>query len=363
MPTAGSFSYSHSPGALTAALEMLHTPLLLMEPRSRYEVARGEPQPAPPVSADICFPPGTDVLQLYFDDAIRRGHPSLLSREEEIELAQIMDKGRRADARLKSPRPANGRTQALQEAVQSGQAARDRLITANLRLVVSVATWYRTSSIPLEDLIQEGNIGLMQAADRFDWRRGNRFSTYAVWWIRQAISRSLANHSRLIRVPVHAHQRLAQIARSQRRIHQQTGCQPAPEDIAADAGLPVKTVQQLVNHLSPPASLEEPIESTSGSSTPLSAFVGDPDGTSLEEHAGRTMAYKALQEALESLSPREQHLLTRRYGLNGSEGLSLRAAGEALGISKGQAQVLETNALAKLRHHDGITSCQDPSAS
>ncbi len=351
MATARSFSYSCPSSALQSPHWRSGTSRLLRERRPDYQVLDLQSQADDPDPLEASFPAAPDIVQLYFDDAIRNRPSSLLSHAEEIQLAQAIEKGGQAAEHLASRRSFNGRQCALEELVRRGEDARQQFITANLRLVVTVADWYRDSSIPRADLIQEGNIGLIQAAAKYDWRRGTRFSTYAVWWIRQAISRSLANHSRLIRVPVHAHQRLAQIARSQRRIYQLTGCEPAPEDIAADTGLPAKTVQQLVQHLSPPASLEEPIESTSGPPTSLSAFVGDPDGTSLEEHVGRTMAYKALQEALESLSPREQHLLTRRYGLNGREGLSLRAAGEALGISKGQAQVLEAHAMAKLRKH------------
>jgi RNA polymerase sigma factor (sigma-70 family) len=301
------------------------------------------------------FPAAVDVVQLYFEDAIHNGNSSLLSHEQEIHLAKAIEAGHKAATRLSSRRPTNGRTQALEDEVREGQQARERLITANLRLVVSVASWYRTSSIPLADLIQEGNIGLMHAADKYDWRRGTRFSTYAVWWIRQAIARSLANDSRLIRLPVHAHQKLALIARTKGELYHDNQADPSPDAIAEHAGLPQSTVRDLLPYLSPPTSLEAPIEIPGGPVTTLAATIQEGHLPSTENQAAETLTWEALQAALDTLTPREEQLLARRYGLRGTDGLSPRAAGQALGITKGRAQVIETNALAKLRATSDVT--------
>lgn len=349
MISARSFSYSHPPSALSTALETAHGVLPLCERRSPYNLLQVHPEPTAPEPAATCFPSAIDVIDLYFDDAIRNSRTTLLTHQEEVELAQAIEQGKCAAAELAAERLSNGRHSALELLVQRGENAREQLIKANLRLVVTVADWYRNSPIPLADLIQEGNIGLMQAADKYDWRRGTRFSTYAVWWIRQAIARSLANDSRLIRIPVHAHQKLALIARTKRDLYRETGIDPSPADIADHTGLPEGQVRDLLPHLLSPTCLDAPIETQGGAPTSLAAATPDSDVPSTEDQAVQSLAREALQRALNSLTPREEQLLTRRYGLTGTKGLSLRAAGEALGLTKGQAQVIETNAFAKLR--------------
>ena len=349
MAAAWSFAYSYPPSALSTALAPAQISLLICERRSAYDLSQARSEPGAPEPTVPDSLPALDVVELYFDDAIRNGRSSLLGHQEEIELAQAIEAGRRAAAELSAEKCTSSRARSLKHIIQYGDQARELLITANLRLVVSVATWYRNSTIPLADLIQDGNIGLVQAVDKYDWRRGTRFSTYAVWWIRQAIARSLANHSRLIRIPVHAHQKLAMIARSSKVLYQESGVDPTPAQIAKNTGLSEVQVRDLMPYLHPPTSLEAPIETENGLVTSLAAIAQDPEMPSIEEQAGRQIAHEALQRALESLTPREHHLLTRRYGLRGDKRLSLRAAGEALGLTKGQAQALEANALHKLR--------------
>jgi RNA polymerase sigma factor (sigma-70 family) len=314
-----------------------------------YKAPQVDTEPNSP--RDISVPPSLDhdVVELYFEDAIRCGSPDLLTHAQEIDLSQRMETGRMAAAGLATQQPPSQRTQTLQQLVRRGDEARQKLITSNLRLVVRVATWYRRSALPLPDLIQEGNIGLMQAADKYDWRRGTRFSTHAVWWIRQSITRSIANDSRLIRVPVHIHHKLARIVRIKSSHYREFGHEPTSAEIADDTGFPEQQIKDLLVHLHPPKSLDAPIETDDGGTTYLSAISRGPDALSVEELAENQLVIIALSQALESLTPQEQHFLTRRYGLNGKKRLSLRAAGEAFGLTKSQAQVLEANALSKLR--------------
>lgn len=355
MASARSFSYSCSPNALSVALKTTRNTLLLLERSSTYDLPQAHERSDAPDRATTRFRSTLDLVELYFDDAIRTGKSSLLSHQQEIELAQAIEMGELATAELSAQKASTSRAHSLKQLIKRGNQAREQLITANLRLVVSVATRYRNSAIPFADLIQEGNIGLTQAVDKFDWRRGTRFSTYAVWWIRQSISRSLANDSRLIRIPVHAHQKLATIARSKRDLYQVLGRDPTPTDIARDTALSEDLIRDLMIHLNPPASLEAPIEMENGSATSLAAIAHEPETPSIEDQVVCRISQKALQQALQSLTPREQHFLTRRYGLNGRERLSLRAAGEALGLTKGQAQGIETNALAKLRSRPEVS--------
>ena len=194
----------------------------------------------------------------------------------------------------------------------------------------------------------------MQAADKYDWWRGTRFSTHAVWWIRQSITRSIANDSRLSRAPVHIHQKLAKIARRQQSLYRELCREPIPAEIADDTGWPEQQIARLLVHLYPPRSLDAPIDTDSGGITSLSAISRYPDTLSVEDQAERKLADRVLRQALESLEPQEQHFLTRRYGLKGIKGLSMRADGTALGLTKGQAQVIEANALFKLRNQSVV---------
>ena len=349
MFTARSFSYSSPESVPSTAHTRTRCLLILLERCSAYKAPQVDTEPNSP--RDISVPPSLDpdIVKLYFEDAIRCGSPNLLTHAQEIDLSQRMETGRNAASELASEKPSSRQIQTLQQLVRRGDEARQKPITSNLRLVVRVATWYRSSALPFPDLIQEGNIGLMQAADKYDWRRGTRFSTHAVWWIRQSISRYIANDSRLIRVPVHIHQKLSMIVRSQQSLYRELCREPIPAEIADDTGLPEQQIEDLLVHLHPPRSLDAFIETDSGGTTSLSSISRDPDALSVEDQLEHTLADRELRQALESLTPQEQHFLTRRYGLNGKVGLSLRAAGAALGKTKGQAQVLEAKAISKLR--------------
>ena len=245
MAAARSLSYSYPPNALSTALEPAHRSLLICERRAASDLSQARSEPGTPEPTALDSPSVLDVVQLYFDDANRNGRSSLLGHQEEVELARAVEAGRRAPAELSAEMFTSSRARSLKHFIQCGDQSRELLITAILRPVVSVATWYRNSTIPLADLIRDGNIGPVQAVDKYDWRLGTRFSTYAVWWIRQAIARFLANHSRLIRVPVHAHSRLARIS----RIHPQDFSHWRATQMLTQGGTPDQ-VQRLLNHRS-----------------------------------------------------------------------------------------------------------------
>jgi len=321
-------------------------PLALRERPPDYALPGRDSQP---LTREHDTPPFPDLVDLYFEDAFRRTNPELLTHREEIELSQAIEKGRLAALELEAQPHQAARSDALRHQICRGNKARHRLIEANLRLVVSVASWYRSAALPLPDLIQEGNIGLMQAVEKYDWRRGTRFSTCAVWWIRQAIARSLANDSRLIRVPVHIHQQLGRIARTQRTLYQRFGREPSSCELAEALGLPEEQVQDLLPHMHAPSPLNTFPQSDDGAAPHPIETSGDGQVPSTEEQACQRISYEALYRAIEELLPQEQRFLERRFGLRGREARSLRATGEALGITKGKAQTLEARALAKLR--------------
>jgi len=210
------------------------------------------PEPARPLGTD-----DADDLRLYLEAAARE---PLLTKEEEVELAMTIEAGKEAEERLRAGRLRSEKSIAkARREVRTAEAARQRFIMANLRLVVSVARKYQGQGLPLLDLIQEGNIGLMRAVELFDWRRGFKFSTYATWWIRQAVTRALADKGRTIRIPVHVVEKLNQISRAERVLIGQLGREPTVEEIGEAAGLPADEVEEILRSAQPTVSLEKPV--------------------------------------------------------------------------------------------------------
>ena len=286
-----------------------------------------------------------DSVRLYLKEATR---VPLLTAEEEVELSQRIELGRMAQNELARGNVSAKRTQELRHLIEAGWNAREHLIRANARLVVSVAKKYIGRNVPFLDLIQEGNIGLMRAAKKFDYRRGFKFSTYATWWIRQAITRALADHSRTIRLPVHMGDQITRMLRVQHQLQQQLGRMPTDEELAEALGIPLSKVEQMSQVSRHPYSLDMPVgEDEDGE---LGDFIEDNETPDPEESAMQSLMHIDLKETLEILPPRELRVLQLRYGLADGQALTLNEVGRKMGITRERARQLEAQALQRLRN-------------
>jgi RNA polymerase primary sigma factor len=292
---------------------------------------------------------------LYMRD-IRRYN--LLTAEEEVSLAETREVGEAAAEKLRGLPPDHPRRGELEPLARAGAAARRRLIECNLRLVVSVARKYAGRGMPLLDLVQEGNIGLDRAVSKYDPRTGYRFSTYAYWWIRQAVSRALADQGRVIRLPVHVVERLTAIARVSRELEQQEGRRPTPAEVAERLGIPQVQVEEALRASRATLSLEKPL-GLDGDSDDLTLGDALADDLSLapDALASRTLLVDELERVLHGLSAREQVVLKLRFGLGKGEAdketgpaYTLAEIGEELGMSRERVRQIEAEALAKLRN-------------
>jgi RNA polymerase primary sigma factor len=295
--------------------------------------------------ADAFHPSDVDDLRLYLEAA---GAEPLLTKEEEVELAMAIEHGKEAEERLARGRIRSETTKRkLRDDIRRTERARRRFILANLRLVVSIAKKYQGQGLPLLDLIQEGNIGLMRGVELFDWRRGFKFSTYATWWIRQAITRAIADRGRTIRIPVHVHERIRKVRMTRERLTQQTGKEPTPEELAREAGLPVEALDQLeVASRQEPRSLHEPV----GEDTELGDLVAHLETESPVDAVEDSMLRDEIGMAVEAtLEPLEQEVVTLRYGLGTGRPMSLREVAEHVDVSAETVRKVERNALMKLR--------------
>ena len=272
-----------------------------------------------------------DSIQMYLREI---GKVPLLTPQEEIDLAQRIDKGE--------------------------AAARKRLTEANLRLVVSIAKKYMGRNLGLLDLIQEGNLGLFRAVDKFDWRKGYKFSTYATWWIRQAITRALADQSRTIRIPVHMVETLNKYAQAERQLVQDLGREPLPEEIAAEMGIEVEKVYHLKKISQETVSIDATVgaDDDDGDST-LADFVVDEDHIMPQEVAGRQLLREYVQEILRDLDPREQKILKMRFGLEDGVTHTLEEVGEEFGVTRERIRQIEAKALERIKDHGNISKLRD----
>ena len=286
-----------------------------------------------------------DLTGLFFDEV---GHSGLLTGPEEVALARRMEDGKYAVVALgRADLDAEERA-ALSACVEDGQSARDHLARSNMRLVVSVAKRYVNRGVPFLDLIQEGNIGLMRAVDKFDYRMGNKFSTYATWWIRQGVSRAIADQSRTIRIPVHKSELISKIARTSHWLSQEKGEAPTNAELASALDLTEDMVEEMLRIARVPMSLDETIDDDGESS--LADLIENDDSPAPEAEVSSSVLRELVGQLLEDLPSREVRILDLRYGLTGGETYSLEEIGSRMGVSRERARQIEVQALSRLRH-------------
>jgi len=272
----------------------------------------------------------------------------LLTAEEEVELAKQREAGEEAKARIAEGNVEPAERETLEDAIRVGEAARKRLVESNLRLVVSVARKYMGRGLLFLDLIQEGNIGLQRGVEKYDWRRGFRFSTYAYWWIRQAISRAVADQARTIRLPVHIIEQLTRLYNTARELHQEYGREPTPVEIGERLGLEPEKVREAFRAAKVPISLETPVGEEEEST--LADLIADAAARAPADVAEEEVLSDMLDEALRRhLTPREAQVLRMRFGLEDGQVRTLGEVGEELDISRERARQIESEAIRKLR--------------
>jgi RNA polymerase primary sigma factor len=286
----------------------------------------------------------TDTVGLYLKEMAR---VPLLNIEEEINLAVRLEAGLSAEKKLKK-NPTSARAVEWQCLVQDGVNAREHLIKANTRLVVSIAKKYMSRGVPFLDLIQEGNLGLMKAVEKFDHRRGFRFSTYATWWIRQTITRAIADQGRTIRVPVHMSDRIRRLYRTARQLEQELGRKPTAEEIAHEMDIDPRKVQWMLRVSWQPLSLEHPVGEDEDSE--LGNFIENDSAPTPAQSAYDNLLHDKIEEVLATLTPREARILRLRFGLQNGRSYTLEEVGQKFGLTRERIRQIEGRALRRLRH-------------
>ena len=291
-----------------------------------------------------------DPVRMYLKEI---GKVNLLSSEEEIALAQDMGAGTAAKEQLEEMEksgeeiPDEVRAQ-LNKTIKRGERAKQRLAEANLRLVVSIAKRYVGRGMQFLDLIQEGNLGLIKAVEKFDYTKGYKFSTYATWWIRQAITRAIADQARTIRIPVHMVETINKVIRVSRQLLQELGHDPSPEEIAEEMSMPVDKVREILKIAQEPVSLETPIGEEEDSH--LGDFIPDEDASEPSEAASFTLLKEQLVDVLGTLTPREEKVLKLRFGIEDGRTRTLEEVGKEFNVTRERIRQIEAKALRKLRH-------------
>jgi len=315
--------------------------------REETMIMQEEVAPAPEPQPRAADPEQVgDALPLYLQEI---GRVRLLTGPQEVQLAQAIEAGGLAGERLRDREGiAPEEVEELEQQVLAGQEARRKLIEANLRLVVSVARRYMNRGLPLSDLIQEGNIGLLRAVEKFDYTRGFKFSTYATWWIRQAVTRAISDHARTIRIPVHMVETINKLSRTMSQLQQLYGREPTLNEISDAMEMTPERVREITNILPQPISLETPVGDDQD--TMLGDFVEDQNAQVLEEAGARAVLRDQVAAVLSSLSPRERRVLDLRYGLESGRQHTLDEIGNELGVTRERIRQIETKALRKLRH-------------
>ncbi|MBK8046427.1 MAG: RNA polymerase sigma factor RpoD [Anaerolineales bacterium] len=294
-----------------------------------------------------------DLSQIEIDDSISLylkeiGRVPLLTAEEEVDLAKRMERGRDSRRKLSDGIDDWEERERLLWYVRDGQAAQEHLIKANSRLVVSVAKKYVGRGVPFLDLIQEGNIGLIRAVKKFDYRRGYKFSTYATWWIRQAVTRAIADQGRTIRVPVHMYEQINRLTRTSRQLVQELGRDPTTEEIADELGVSPRKVEHIMRVSQRPLSLEMPVGEEEDSY--LGDFIEDEDADAPGDAAGQQLLREVIDEIFQSLTPREVRILQLRFGLVDGYCYTLEEVGKKFGVTRERIRQIEAQALSRLRH-------------
>ena len=313
------------------------------------------PEAAPEIDdIDLSMPEGIsidDPVRMYLKEI---GKVPLLSADEEINIAMRMEKGDEAKQMLESGINADGKPltdeekKQCQAAIDDGTQAKRLLAEANLRLVVSIAKRYVGRGMLFLDLIQEGNLGLIKAVEKFDYRKGYKFSTYATWWIRQAITRAIADQARTIRLPVHMVETINKLIRVSRQLLQEYGREPTPEEIAKAMGISEAKVREIIKIAQEPVSLETPIGEEEDSH--LGDFIPDDDAPAPAEAASHALMREQLWDVLNTLTPREEKVLRLRFGLDDGRQRTLEEVGKEFNVTRERIRQIESKALRKLRH-------------
>ncbi|RRR78121.1 MAG: sigma-70 family RNA polymerase sigma factor [Candidatus Viridilinea halotolerans] len=319
------------------------------DPESAWEADLAELEVEEPDPEDAESNEGESVedsVQLYLHEI---GQVALLKADEERNLAIAITCGKAARVRINDEDYTSGRERLLlEQQVARGEEARRQLIQANLRLVVSVAKKYINSPMAFMDLVQEGNIGLMRAVEKFDYTKGNRFSTYATWWIRQAVTRSIAEQSRLIRLPVHLSESLGHLRRAIYKLEQELEREPTAEELAHTLGVSLRKVKRLLQAVTQPISLEQPLNQENEGR--IGEVLADESLETPIEIAAANMLHQEIKSALNDLPERERKILQMRYGLLDGQRRTLEEIGVAFGITRERTRQIEADALRRLRH-------------
>ena len=289
--------------------------------------------------------PAADLVRVYLNGI---GKTALLTAEQEVVLARSIEAGLYATHKLETGKRLSPQRKAdLRAVVREGRRARQHLLVANLRLVVSLAKRYTGRGMPLLDLIQEGNLGLIRAVEKFDYAKGFKFSTYATWWIRQAISRGMADQGRTIRLPVHLVEQVNKLSRLKRELHQQYGRDATLDELAEESGIPVDRINDLMDHARDPVSLDMPVGADE--EAPLGDFIEDSESASAEAVVVASFMHSDIDKVLDTLDEREQTVVRLRYGLMDGRPHTLDEIGRVFGISRERVRQIERESMTKLR--------------
>ena len=330
---------------LSAGIPYLEDSILEEPPDEDLEITEEEDTVAEISLDDLANIDTDDTIGLYLKEVSR---VPLLTADEEVELAQRIERGRMSREELARVNVTIARRTELRNSIEDGWMAREHLITANSRLVISVAKKYMGRGVPFLDLIQEGNIGLIRATKKFDYRRGHKFSTYATWWIRQAVTRAIADQGRTIRVPVHMGDQINKLLRVQHQLTQKLGRDPSVEELADALDVPPKKVDNMIQVARRPLSLETPTDDEEDSV--LGDFIEDEEAPPPDDTATYNLLKEHLEEVLNGLPPREVRILQLRYGLLDGQAYTLEEVGRKMGVTRERVRQIEAQALSRLRH-------------